>query len=135
MPPLKAQLPHVVTRVPGPRSRELASRLGRVESRNVTCLAPTPPIFWERASGANVWDVDGNRFVDVIQFQPGMDTVPELVDVATHSINCLPFGVPTKGKVFVRHTFTLSNPRPDDLQRPNHCNALEQQSHPYGSQF
>jgi 4-aminobutyrate aminotransferase-like enzyme len=30
----------------------------------VTCLAP-PPIFWERAAGANVWDVDGNRYVDL----------------------------------------------------------------------
>lgn len=31
----------------------------------MTCLAPSPPIFWERASGVNVWDVDGNRFVDL----------------------------------------------------------------------
>jgi 4-aminobutyrate aminotransferase/(S)-3-amino-2-methylpropionate transaminase len=31
----------------------------------VTCLEPVGPIFWERASGANVWDVDGNRFVDL----------------------------------------------------------------------
>ncbi|MFP6628922.1 MAG: aspartate aminotransferase family protein [Myxococcota bacterium] len=65
MAPQEALFPEIVTRVPGPRSHELASRLGRVESRNVTCLAPTPPIFWERASGANVWDVDGNRFVDL----------------------------------------------------------------------
>jgi len=36
-----------------------------VESRNVTCLEPVPPIFWERALGSNVWDVDGNRFVDL----------------------------------------------------------------------
>ena len=57
--------PKIVTPIPGPRSRALASRLGRVESQNVTCLAPTPPIFWEQASGANVWDVDGNRFVDL----------------------------------------------------------------------
>jgi 4-aminobutyrate aminotransferase/(S)-3-amino-2-methylpropionate transaminase len=42
----------------------LAERLARVESRNVTCLAPLP-IFWERAQGVNVWDVDGNRFVDL----------------------------------------------------------------------
>ena len=34
------------------------------ESRNVTCLDPVP-IFWQRAQGANVWDVDGNRFVDL----------------------------------------------------------------------
>ena len=51
--------------MPGPRSCALAERLARVESRNVTQLAPTPPIFWEAASGANVWDVDGNRFVDL----------------------------------------------------------------------
>jgi 4-aminobutyrate aminotransferase/(S)-3-amino-2-methylpropionate transaminase len=35
-----------------------------VESRNVTCLDPVP-VFWERAQGANVWDVDGNRYVDL----------------------------------------------------------------------
>ena len=57
--------PELLTPVPGPRSRELADRLAKVESRNVTCLAPTAPIFWERASGANVWDVDGNRFIDL----------------------------------------------------------------------
>ena len=31
----------------------------------MTCLAPEAPIFWERAAGANVWDADGNRFVDL----------------------------------------------------------------------
>jgi 4-aminobutyrate aminotransferase-like enzyme len=62
--PLAQQLPELRTRVPGPRSRELAARLGNVESRNVTCLTPEP-IFWERARGANVWDVDGNRYVDL----------------------------------------------------------------------
>ena len=59
------QLPEIVCPVPGPRSRALAQRLARVESRNVTCLAPAPPIFWERAQGANVWDADGNRYVDL----------------------------------------------------------------------
>lgn len=59
------ELPALVGPVPGPRSRELATRLAQVESRNVTCVLPTPPIFWERARGANVWDVDGNRFVDL----------------------------------------------------------------------
>ncbi len=58
-------LPETHTPIPGPRSCELARRLARVESRNVTCLAPEPPIFWEEARGANVWDVDGNRFVDL----------------------------------------------------------------------
>jgi 4-aminobutyrate aminotransferase/(S)-3-amino-2-methylpropionate transaminase len=57
--------PEIRTAVPGPRSRALAARLGTVESRNVTCLVPEPPICWERAAGANVWDADGNRFVDL----------------------------------------------------------------------
>ena len=60
-----AELPLLTGDVPGPRSRALAARLARVESRNVTCVLPTPPIFWERARGANVWDVDGNRYVDL----------------------------------------------------------------------
>ena len=59
------ELPLLRGEVPGPRSRDLARRLARVESRNVTCVLPAPPIFWERARGANVWDVDGNRFVDL----------------------------------------------------------------------
>ena len=64
MTPHTDQLPELHTRIPGPRSCELASRLARVESRNVTCVTPEP-IFWERARGANVWDVDGNRYVDL----------------------------------------------------------------------
>lgn len=64
MAPPQTLPPRLVTAVPGPRSRELATRLARVESRNVTCLSP-PPIFWEHAAAANVWDVDGNRFVDL----------------------------------------------------------------------
>ena len=65
MPATGSLAPLLVTEVPGPRSRALALRLARVESRDVTCLAPDPPIFWERAAGSNVWDVDGNRFVDL----------------------------------------------------------------------
>ncbi len=57
--------PELVTAVPGPRSLALATRLAACESRNVTALVPEPPIFWARAHGSNVWDVDGNRFVDL----------------------------------------------------------------------
>jgi 4-aminobutyrate aminotransferase/(S)-3-amino-2-methylpropionate transaminase len=63
--PFEPLPPDLRTPVPGPRSRALAARLADVESRNVTCTDPTPPIFWERASGCNVWDVDGNRYVDL----------------------------------------------------------------------
>jgi 4-aminobutyrate aminotransferase-like enzyme len=58
-------LPEIITAVPGPRSRALADQLRRYESRNVTHLAEDWPIFWERADGTNVWDADGNRFLDL----------------------------------------------------------------------
>ncbi len=60
-----SQPPRLVTPVPGPRSRALSERLATVESRNVTCTEPAPPIFWERALASNVWDVDDNRYVDL----------------------------------------------------------------------
>ncbi len=56
--------PKLVTKVPGPGSLALTERLRASESRNVTCTRPEP-IFWQRAAGVNVWDVDGNRFVDL----------------------------------------------------------------------
>ena len=56
--------PALVTPIPGPRSLALAARLAEVESPGVTCLSPAP-IFWQRAAGANVWDADGNRYVDL----------------------------------------------------------------------
>lgn len=62
LPPTLA--PELVSEVPGPASRALAARLAKVESRNVTALEPVP-IFWERARHANLWDVDGNRYVDL----------------------------------------------------------------------
>ncbi len=58
-------LPEIRTPVPGPRSKALSLRLARVECPEVTCLSEGP-IFWERASGANVIDVDGNRYVDLL---------------------------------------------------------------------
>ncbi len=58
-------LPEIVTPIPGPRSRELSDRLRRSESRNVTFVDAEFPIFWARAQGVNVWDADGNRFLDL----------------------------------------------------------------------
>jgi 4-aminobutyrate aminotransferase-like enzyme len=60
-----AVLPEIVTQIPGPRSRELAARLRRSESRHVTYVDAEFPVFWERAEGVNVWDVDANRFLDL----------------------------------------------------------------------
>lgn len=58
-------LPEVRTSIPGPRSLELAAKLRKHESRNVTFLSDQWPIFWQRAEGTNVWDADGNRFLDL----------------------------------------------------------------------
>ncbi|HUI07971.1 MAG TPA: aspartate aminotransferase family protein [Verrucomicrobiae bacterium] len=58
-------LPLLKTRIPGPRSRALARQLHLHESRNITYVSRNWPIFWQRAAGANVWDVDGNRYLDL----------------------------------------------------------------------
>ncbi|QTN32752.1 aspartate aminotransferase family protein [Akkermansiaceae bacterium] len=58
-------LPEILTNVPGGKSHALAARLSAVECRNTTFLVDDWPIFWERAEGANVWDVDGNRYLDM----------------------------------------------------------------------
>lgn len=57
--------PRRATEIPGPESRRLAERLGRVESPNITQTEGTPPIFWAAARGANVRDVDGNVYIDL----------------------------------------------------------------------
>ncbi len=57
--------PEMATEPPDAASRALARRLSRVESRDVTHLADDFPVFWSRARGCNVWDADGNRYVDL----------------------------------------------------------------------
>jgi len=57
--------PKVITEIPGPESRALSHRLSQAECQGITALSDTFPVFWKRALGANVWDVDGNRFVDL----------------------------------------------------------------------
>jgi 4-aminobutyrate aminotransferase/(S)-3-amino-2-methylpropionate transaminase len=53
------------TRIPGAKSRALARQLRGCESHNITFVSDRWPIFWERARGANVWDADGNRYIDL----------------------------------------------------------------------
>lgn len=62
---LSNELPALQTCIPGPKSLALTQRLTQVENANITCVEPTAPIFIARAQGANLWDVDGNRFVDL----------------------------------------------------------------------
>ncbi len=77
-PPDPAQgsaLPLLVTaRIPGPAGRPLIDLLAAHECPAITARrarraessgADQDPIVWDRALGANVWDPDGNRFVDL----------------------------------------------------------------------
>lgn len=67
-------LPEVITTLPGPRGISLVDVLARHECPGITARRARQgearglgkdPITWVRAAGANVWDADGNRFVDL----------------------------------------------------------------------
>lgn len=58
-------LPELITEIPGPKSLTLAAELRRYECHNVTYMAEDWPVFWQRAEGVNVWDEDGNRYLDL----------------------------------------------------------------------
>ena len=57
--------PRISGPVPGRQSLALSRRLVEVESRNVTFRSNNFPIFWRKSRGSNVWDPDGNRYVDL----------------------------------------------------------------------
>lgn len=59
------ELPAPAGRIPGSASRSLAQRLRAVESRNITHVTETFPVFWSEARGAAVRDADGSVFVDL----------------------------------------------------------------------
>lgn len=72
--------PRIVTAIPGPRSAEIVAR---DETWASTCYVKEYPLVVERARGAMVEDVDGNRFLD---FMAGIAVAatghahPEVVD-------------------------------------------------------
>ena len=61
---MSQQPPEIRGEVPGKSSRALLERLHRVECPEVSATAGA--IFWDRADGSNVWDADGNRYVDLL---------------------------------------------------------------------
>ncbi len=73
--PTGTALPHLVTPIPGPRSEALVDVLARHECPAITARrarraqkmgrASNDPVVWSTAVGANVWDADGNRYVDM----------------------------------------------------------------------
>ena len=59
-------LPRMMTATPGPRARELSRQLGEFEAPGINTLySGRPNILWQEARGANVLDVDGNRYIDL----------------------------------------------------------------------
>src|SRR5881396_2332083 len=48
-------------------TRQVLELLKRYESRNVTFIEPDGswPVVWKRARGAQVWDADGNKYLDL----------------------------------------------------------------------
>jgi 4-aminobutyrate aminotransferase len=59
-------LARMVTPAPGPRCKEMAGELGRLEMPTSNTLARGDmPIIWEAARGSNIMDVDGNVYVDL----------------------------------------------------------------------
>jgi 4-aminobutyrate aminotransferase/(S)-3-amino-2-methylpropionate transaminase len=124
MPPPETLAPALRTAIPGPESRSLAGRLARVESRNVTALDPVP-IFWQRASGANLWDADGNRFVDLTAAF-GVSNVghahPEVVAAITDQARDLLHGMgdvhPPRVKVELLEKLASLYPRGDTQKAP-----------------
>jgi 4-aminobutyrate aminotransferase-like enzyme len=59
-------LPEILTALPGPRSRALSRDLALCEAPGINTLGGDgePAVVWQAARGANVLDVDDNRFVD-----------------------------------------------------------------------
>lgn len=127
---VETDLPALRTEVPGPESRALATRLARVESRNATALSPVP-IFWDRASGANLWDVDGNRFVDLTAAF-GVANVghahPEVVAALTRQAERLLHGMgdvhPARVKVELLERLVALYPRPSPDAAPVEARGL-----------
>ncbi len=66
--------PEILVAPPGPRARAVGDRLAAIESpafearreaRAAASGEDQAPIVYARGLGANVWDVDGNRYVDL----------------------------------------------------------------------
>lgn len=59
-------LPEIRSEPPGQRSSKLSQRLGELEAPGINTLAGgEASLLWEEACGANVLDVDGNRYIDM----------------------------------------------------------------------
>ncbi|MFC1692320.1 aspartate aminotransferase family protein [Candidatus Latescibacterota bacterium] len=91
---------HITTPIPGPNSRKYKSISATYESH---CLNVQAPIVWDRAQGVQVWDVDGNSFIDwtsgVLVTNVG-HSHPKLAEAiakqAKRLLNCYDFPTPER---------------------------------------
>ena len=75
-------MPKMVVDPPGPKSVAYSERLSKTEFPSCSVVGPErSTVFWERAVGANVEDVDGNVYVDL--------TSGFCVALAGHSNPCI----------------------------------------------
>src|SRR6266478_1664397 len=65
------RLPHIRTELPGPRARALMARDRAVSSPS---YPRDYPFVMARGRGVEVWDVDGNRFLDFAADVPDLDS-------------------------------------------------------------
>lgn len=61
-------LPKISTSIPGPKSKKLLKKLRQSECAHVTYSDSGFPVFIRKARRSDVWDADGNRFVDLTSF-------------------------------------------------------------------
>ena len=81
---LYADLPHLITPLPGPRAQALIARDSQVLSPSYT---RSYPLVVDRAEGAIVQDVDGNSVPGVLPFTTAAEEVPLSVTVVPAVVN------------------------------------------------
>lgn len=112
-------IPKIKTNVPGPKSKRLARMLRRYECPNVTFISKDMPIFWEKALGCNVWDVDQNRYIDLVAafgVTPAGHAHPKIIRALLKQAAQLPHAMgdvyPAEGKVKLAQTLSKLFPEP-----------------------
>ena len=84
--------PHIMVRPPGPRAQGILARDRKVVSQS---MVREYPLVLEKASGMNLWDVDGNRYLD---FTSGISVMnvgwnhPRVVSAVTEQVKKLSHG-------------------------------------------
>jgi 4-aminobutyrate aminotransferase/(S)-3-amino-2-methylpropionate transaminase len=109
----------IVTEIPGPKSRALHARREAVVAAGVSSALP---VYIERANGAILEDVDGNRFLDLgagIGVTTVGHTQPEVVAAATTALGALTHGMATitPYESYVRVAELLAQHTPGDFAK------------------